>query len=666
MVYKKILWLIMLVAVSSSSTGLVVLDSKQSGSLQAAEQIRYVSGYYGIEITHLFLDKNDNLKSVAQYLQSNSPQGIIITEAAISLLSPKALTGIMNKKGFGSKIPPIMILGVTSNTKDTALAQWSQGTISGVSGGLGVKDSARFDIACIENLTSELSGLEIPGLGGKYPEQFLFEMKKDNRLKPIIKLKANNKVPLARFAVLQTGGGEIFFQASIGKRADSFSYQDWYYNKLHLIEFLPLFIFMKHACQEKCWRSPADFANFTIDDPWLVERYGYLDYNNLLAQMRNVGFHTTIAFIPWNFDRCKPDVVTLFKQNPTCYSLCFHGNNHDHKEFGFYKDKSIDKQEENIRIALRRMAKMAELTGLYCDKVMVFPQGIAPSRTLLLLKKYNFLSTINGSNIPLGEEETNAGLDYPVTLAYENFASVKRYPASKVLGTDEKVRIAIDLFLGNPVLIYAHHDFFRGGIDCFNKVAKWMNSIEPELKWEGLGDISKHLYRQRLRNDSTYDILSYSSSITIENQRNRVVTYRISKPESFNLPIKDVMVEGKPYGFDTKPDTVVVLFSVPPNESHHLEITYSNSLDKEVVPITKTGLRIALLRYSSDIRDIVLPRFPLGSDFVKWYGKVGLNRQGLLVIAILALIVIVAGAFAWILLVAANRRKSVRKDPGKQ
>jgi hypothetical protein len=126
------------------------------------------------------------------------------------------------------------------------------------------------------------------------------------------------------------------------------------------------------------------------------------------------------------------------------------------------------------------------------------------------------------------------------------------------------------------------------------------------------------------------------------------------------------MVEGKPYGFDTKPDTVVVLFSVPPNESHHLEITYSNSLDKEVVPITKTGLRIALLRYSSDIRDIVLPRFPLGSDFVKWYGKVGLNRQGLLVIAILALIVIVAGAFAWILLVAANRRKSVRKDPGKQ
>ena len=54
---------------------------------------------------------------------------------------------------------------------------------------------------------------------------------------------------------------------------------------------------------EAQWHSPGHYANLTIDDPWFAESYGHLTYNGLLGEMEKANFHTTIAFIPWNYDR---------------------------------------------------------------------------------------------------------------------------------------------------------------------------------------------------------------------------------------------------------------------------------------------------------------------------------------------------------------------------
>src|SRR6201999_2100068 len=69
----------------------------------------------------------------------------------------------------------------------------------------------------------------------------------------------------------------------------------------------PYVLFLSHAAGDYAWHSPGHYANLTIDDAWLIQPYGYLDYKALLVEMDAHNFHTTAAFVPWNFDRSRSD-----------------------------------------------------------------------------------------------------------------------------------------------------------------------------------------------------------------------------------------------------------------------------------------------------------------------------------------------------------------------
>jgi len=251
---------------------------------------------------------------------------------------------------------------------------------------------------------------------------------------------------------------------------------------------------------ERDWRIPGLYANLTIDDPWLKEAYGHLTYKGLLNEMEKANFHTTIAFIPWNYDRSEDEVISLFREHPDRFSVCVHGNNHDHYEFYKYetslKDswpaKPLRVQEDNIEQAVARMERFRELTGVDYDRVMVFPHAIAPAKTLGLLKKYGFLSTVNAGNVPLGTELPSAQASKPrlEPPLFENFVSINRWSASHVSKDD----IVDALSQGKPLLFFEHHEFFENGIDAFNPIAAMINAIEPRVQWKSLGYISRHLY----------------------------------------------------------------------------------------------------------------------------------------------------------------------------
>src|ERR1035438_10154069 len=108
---------------------------------------------------------------------------------------------------------------------------------------------------------------------------------------------------------------------------------------------------------------------------------------DLLREMKKHHFHTTVAFIPWNFDRSAPQTVAMFRKNSEYFSITIHGNNHDHQEFPSLKDRALDVQTANIRQAVVRMEKFQSLTRLAYDRVMVFPHSIAPWETPDALKR---------------------------------------------------------------------------------------------------------------------------------------------------------------------------------------------------------------------------------------------------------------------------------------
>jgi hypothetical protein len=369
--------------------------------------------------------------------------------------------------------------------------------------------------------------------------------------------------------------------------------------------------------------------------------------------MENHNFHTTIAFIPWNYDRSEPDVVSLFRDNPDRFAICIHGNNHDHQEFYKYETKRgdpwptkpLDVQEANIKQALRRMAKFRSMTRLSYDKVMVFPHGIAPARTLGLLKKYNFMATVNKGNVPLGSHEPSDALFRlrPVTMKFENFPCINRYTPSRT-----KSDIAIDLFLDNSLLFCAHHDFFEDGIDAFNETADLINEIEPDVVWQSLGHICQHLYLEKLRDDGNYDVLAFSSNFILINTHHHDVTYFVQKEESFSFPIRQVTVDDQQYSYKKSEKDLMLEVCLPAGESRHIVVEYENSLDLASIDISKSDARVNRLRRLSDYRDMTLSKNVAGRFLTHFYYDTGLYRLGLKRLTILILVLSILITFgAW-------------------
>jgi len=460
-----------------------------------------------------------------------------------------------------------------------------------------------------------------------------------------LEIKAMNEGLLPVFVKTEVNGHDLFFQTEICTY-DSPKESIWQYQRHHFFEIAPLMIFIKYAYGDRCWHSAKNYANLIIDDPWLIEPYGQLNYKGLYEEMQNSHFHTTIAFIPWNYDRSKPDVVSLFHNHPEGLSICIHGNNHDHYEFYKYETgpgdpwpaKPLNTQEANIKQALARMEKFRSMTGISYDKVMVFPHSIAPAKTLGLLKKYNFLATVNAENVPLGSNEPkdSSFLLRPVTLNFENFPSLKRYSPNRT-----QVEIAIDVFLDNPIIFYVHHNFFQNGVDSFNKTANMVNKIQPDIIWQSLGYISQHLYLEKLRDDGNYDVKTFSSNFILENIYQNDLVYFVRKEEDFSIPIKQVTVDGQPFSYKKYGNNLILEVFIPAGESRHIVIEYENSLDISSIDVSKNDPRINRLRKTSDFRDITLSKNVFGRVFTRVYYDTGLYKFGLIRLAVILLILFV-------------------------
>lgn len=487
---------------------------------------------------------------------------------------------------------------------------------------------------------------------------------------PLMSVQSADGVRHPTYAEFRDRRGSVFF-AAVGRSSrdsiDAFGSGD----DSTLIDLAPLLTFLRFAGGDYCWHRDSDYANLTIDDPWLVEPYGCLSYQRLLTEMQKVRFHTTIAFVPWNYDRSDRNVVAMFRDHPEFYSICIHGNNHDHWEFYKYRTTSADPwpakplavQEANIRQGFARMEEFSRLTGLDFDRVMVFPHHVAPLATFAVLKRYNFLMTVNATNVPLDIEPPAdlASQLSAVTARYGNFASVARYvPARR-----SPAQIALDLFLDNPVLFFEHHTLFRDGIDAFNKTAAFVNTLESNVQWAGLGTIARRLYLERARPDGNRDVRMFCRSIDLVNDRGREQTWFVEKEETADVPIRAVLVNGAAHAYSLSQGRLQISVTVEPHQPCRIEIQYEDQFKASQVDIARNDRRINRLRALSDFRDRTVFRHKSLRWIVDSYYASGLYRLGLTKTAILF------GAFAVILatggwkLARRRRRSAFRRRMSK-
>jgi len=611
-----------------------MIPGSQSDSF-SQNQLELAVRFYGLGLKTSRARTRAEGSQVLSLLRDSETLAAVITADALAHVPKADILSSLKRPGAGSI--PLLVLAVTPQTDPLEIANWSDGGLSGCQVLPAGSSQGAYEVGNVKEITKELSDQEIRS--STQPAcTFSYDTKRGAQ--PLLTIRSG-QYGLPIFVWDNANAASVFFLADLNTkksfvtpvdlgRGDGFS------------QLAPIMMFVRYAAGEHAWHSDGHYANLTIDDAWLTEPYGHLDYAGLLAEMDKHNFHTTIAFIPWNFDRSEPNLVQLFRARADRFSICIHGDNHDHLEFGGYDRRPLARQVAAIKQALGRMEKFRILTGLPSDPVMIFPDEVVPPvETLRSLKEYGFIAAANAVTVPIGSAPPSDPL-FPLRAATMNFADfplVRRYSAE---GKVSKALIAVSAFLHNPLLFYGHQNLFTDGITAFDPIAETVNQIDPNTRWTSLQFIVQHLYLVRLRDDANYDLLAFSGDLVVHNRQGRDSTFYISKEEDDSPPIKSLLVDGQSHPFTLSSGYLHVVVPVPAGGSRHLAIEYRNDLNLAVVDISKNDLHVALLRRLSDFRDLTLSQSALGRAGTYFYYNHHLDSLELEVERLLPLLLVLA------------------------
>ncbi len=579
---------------------------------------------------------------------------VIAEAAALEVTGTKALFDRLAASPGGR--PPLLIVEVAASTDPRLLEEFSSGTIAGCRTAALPSRSGEFLIAGDAGLVRQLAGQSYKA--DLLDAGFLIIGPAEGANAVCSWRSAESGSALPVFARSRTGAGETFFLTDHRLSGSPYLLRPGV-DRGALLELLPYLIFLRSAGGDRGWHSPGYFANLIIDDPWLREPFGHLKFGPLRDEMRKVPFHLTLAFVPWNFDRSDPAVVALFLAHPELFSISPHGNNHDHQEFS--GRIPAEEQEKDIVQGSARMEEFTRLTKIPFDRVMVFPHGIGSRESLRLLGKYHFLATVNGDHIPAGEARPRDLQFYlrSYSLDWSNIASLKRSGAADA----DPGNIALDLFLGNPIILYSHHDLFRKGIDAFSRQAEKVNSIEPGVRWSNLGTIARRLYLERERDDGALDVLALCHEIDLSNDRAFPIAVHFLKKEPPGSPVAALLVDGSPVGFERDGAELRADLLIPAMTTRAIRIAYADGEDPRPVDIAKSSRRVRFLRWISDFRDVTLSRNLAGRAIIGIYYDSGLYRWGGRRLALAAGIVLLAAMIGlWRLRRLRIKRKARRRS----
>ncbi|MGB6024266.1 MAG: hypothetical protein WBG40_03580, partial [Candidatus Sulfotelmatobacter sp.] len=641
------LFLVLMSPLWCSAADLVLIRSAGSSSLEQQE-LELATRFYGLDLKVISAG-TDNVASILGAVHQNATLAVVIEAKALAFVNQQVMLQVLNRRRGGRV--PLLILGVTPETDSTLLSSWSGGAVVGVEH-LTSPGRLTYVVGSVANVTDHLAGLEIPFPGD---DTFYFATAEHSGAREILAIRSDLQVVpvfieanLRQQKVFLLSEKHLPADGSVDRSADS--------TVKTFAEIVPVMMFTKYCAGDRGWHALQHYANLTIDDPWLREPYGHLNYQALLKEMEKHDFHTTIAFIPWNYDRSEAEAVELFRNHPERFSVCVHGDNHDHKEFDDLKSKPLGLQIAALKQSLARMEKFQTLTGIPYDNVFVFPHNIGSESILEELKTYNFIGTVNSLNVPIDRPRPSDPLFAlrPVTLSFGDFPSISRYSATMPSPSNF---IGINEFLDNPLFLYSHQDFFARGADAFDGVADEVNKLEPDIRWSSVGDIVKHLYLVRLRDDSNYDVLAFSSSVQLTNTFRRDLVFYIQKQESGSPDVASVSVDGRQLPFQLRGGYLELSLPIPAGKARNVVICYKNDLDLASISTSKDSLRVYVLRELSDFRDITLSEYSLGRTLIDCYYKHELSPLMVIGFGCVLIVLVVCGA--WSLRIIMKRKNFI-------
>jgi hypothetical protein len=376
--------------------------------------------------------------------------------------------------------------------------------------------------------------------------------------------------------------------------------------RVHLLNALPAVLFVKWAFADTSWQPAEICACLVIDDPRLTPRYGFLDFEKLLGLMHRLNFSTSIAFIPWNWNRDSHSTVELFRKNSGRYSLSIHGCDHSDGEYGCPDHRRLAWKSWQ---ALDRMERHRERTGLPHDRVMVFPQGVFCRAAMDVLKRAGFMATVNSDVLNADPEPSVISVSDYWSVALMNYATFPMFTRrAPWLGVEN---FAFDILLGKPCLLCTHHNDFH---DDFRHVVEFMerlNRLNVKMRWTNLAEVVRRSVRRRNLEDGLVELEIFSSEAHVENNCAQKKKFRIHKCESTPGAIREIRVDGQPVKWTVAKEQVAWEMDVDPGVAKKVEIIFRETVENDF-PGDRLGYRAKVLarRYLCEFRDnYVKPKF---------------------------------------------------------
>lgn len=269
-----------------------------------------------------------------------------------------------------------------------------------------------------------------------------------------------------------------------------------------------LISFLRDVCHDVAWQPPPLRATFLFDDPNLHwTSYGYLRFPQLLDEAERHGYHVAMAMVPIDGWFVHPTAGRLFRERADRLSLVVHGNNHERLELA--RPANAVQAQRMLVQASSRIEAFERRWGVPVSRIMVAPHGVCSPDLARAL-------------VPLGFDGLSISRPYP-WLARPPHPWLKRPEGSSPLvgwhpaaivenglpvllrrGINDPVEdLCLRAFLDQPLIIEAHHDDMRGGIDQLSEVAQVLAGF-GDVRWESLGRIAASNVMTRRDGDSLH------------------------------------------------------------------------------------------------------------------------------------------------------------------
>jgi hypothetical protein len=264
------------------------------------------------------------------------------------------------------------------------------------------------------------------------------------------------------------------------------------------VALLPVVQFLSDLTAGRRWRAPVPRAAFVLDDPNLHwPSYGHVKYDRLLAHARQHGHHVAIATVPLDAWLVHRRAARVFREGRDGLSLCVHGNDHTGPEL--WHLRTDDGAVAAAAQALRRVIALERRAGVLVSRVMVPPHEKVSEPAARALMALGYEAVCNTRPYPWAREVETAGPHWlarppeagPLTGWHSVDVVGDGLPVLLRAGFEHpREDLALRAFLGQPLILYGHHDDLRGGLDVLAKAAADVNAL-GDVTWAPLHRLAR-------------------------------------------------------------------------------------------------------------------------------------------------------------------------------